>query len=114
MLKQNQPSDSQVPVPPAPTESPTAPPQVPNPYTLDVANAVKQLLQKPKSILSDPELSFEISPQAAASNLELLQKHDYDLTALCNQGRRSATSFGSKFKDISILEKLFTKHPRWK
>ena len=113
--KQNQLSDSQVPVPPALTESPTAPPQVPNPYkTLDVANAVKHLLQQPKSKLSDSELSFKISPQVAASNLELLKKHDYDLKALCNQGRRSATSFGSEFKNVSMLEKLFTKHPRWK
>ena len=105
------------PVPQAPSETPMAPPQVPNPYQsnkLDLANTVKNLLQHPQSKLTDPELSFEISPQAAASNLELLRLHDYDLKALCNKGKKSTTSFGSEFKNVSILEKLFTKHPRWK
>ena len=82
LLQQNQPFDANVPVPPAPKELPTAQPQVPNPSKseqLDLANMVKQLLHQPKSKLKDPELSFEISPQAAASNLELLKRHDYDL-----------------------------------
>lgn len=117
LLKQNHTFNANVPVPPAPTEFPMAQPQVPNPYQqtqLNLENTIKQLLHQPKYKLKDPEFSFEITPQAAASNLELLQRQNYDLKKLCNEnGKRSATTFGSEFKNVSVLEKLLYKHPRW-
>ena len=117
LLKQNHTVNANIPVPTAPIEFSMAQPQVPNPYQqtqLDLVNAIKQLLHQPKSKLKDPELSFEISPQAAASNLELLQRKNYNLKKLCNEnGKRSTTTFGSEFKNVSVLEKLLYKHPRW-
>ena len=107
---------SNVPFPPSPTNPPLSAPSVPNPFEskLDLANTIKSMLQEPKSTLCDPELRFDITPEAAASNLELLKQHEFDLKALCNNGtRKSATTFGSEFKEISILQKLFKKHPRW-
>ena len=115
MLKQDHKHHTKaIPVPPVPKESPLAKPQVPNPYKLDLANTIKDLLSQPKSKLVDPELRFDITPEAAASNFELLQKNEYDLKKLCNKGKESATSFGSEFQKVSILEKLFQQHPRWK
>ena len=71
------------------------------------------MLSLPKSKLEDPELRFNITPEAAESNFKLLQKNDFDLKKLCNKGRRSTTSFGSEFKQTSVLEKLFKHHLRW-
>ena len=95
-------------------ESPMAPPKVPNPYkNLDLANTIRNMLSLPKSKLEDPELRFNITPEAAESNFELLQKNDFDLKKLYNKELRSTTSFGSEFKQTSVLEKLFKHHPRW-
>ena len=103
-------------VPPIPSESPMATPEVPNPFKkkIDLANTIKDLLHQKQSKLTDPELRFDISPEAASSNLELLKKHEFDLKKLCNNGKgTSATKFGSEFKDVSILNKLLDRHPRW-
>ena len=74
---------------------------------------IKNMLSLPKSKLEDPELRFNITPEAAESNFELLQKNDFDLKKLYNKELRSTTSFGSEFKQTSVLEKLFKHHPRW-
>ena len=74
MLKQDPEHHTKaIPVPLMPKESPLAKPQVPNPYKLDLANTIKDLLSQPKSKLVDPELRFNITPEAAASNFEILQ-----------------------------------------
>ena len=94
--------------------------EVPNPFDetgTDLASPIKILLQQTESKLQDPELQFKINAEAAATNLELLKRHKFDLTKLHNKGQRtkekSATSFGSKIKDISVLEQIFKKYPKW-
>ena len=72
------------------------------------ARTIESLLKELKTILSQPVLAFEVSEIAAESNLNLLQRNDFNLTILCNDNNnKSATTYGSEFKDANILRKLF-------
>ena len=102
-------------LPPVVANPPMAKPKSENPYNKkgSVAAAIEFLLNRPKTNLLQPTLRFDVNKEAAQYNLELLRKNNYDLTKLCNIQDRSSTSYGSEFKDITVLEKLFYQHPRW-
>ena len=102
-------------VPPAPPSDVLAKLNIPNPYITesDLAKSIRFLLRTPRPTLGDPELRFDISPEVARSNLNVLQQHQYDLQKLCNRDERSSTSFGSEFRDVTELDQLFKSHPRW-
>ena len=102
-------------LPPVVANPPMAKPHSENPYEKmgTVATAIEFLLSLPKTTLSQPTLRFKVTKEAALYNLELLRKNDYNLTKLCNIQDRSSTTYGSEFKNTTVLEKLFYLHPRW-
>ena len=72
-----------------PTHVPQIPPKMmlpkpntPNPYaneTSELLNLICLLLRSNRPSLEDPELSFDITPEAALSNLSALHQHKYNL-----------------------------------
>ena len=75
-------------------------------------SAVKELLASHNE-LHDPIFKFETTKEAARYNLHLLREAKYDLQKICNEGKRSILKFGSEFKPVHELDKLFKFHPRW-
>ena len=104
-----------IPVPPLPRGSPMATPPVTNPFNeqLSISTSIQNLLKIKPSKLMDPELRFDISPEAAISNFKLLKSTHFDHKVLCNRGKgRIPLTFGTEFKEIKDLEQLLKRHPR--
>ena len=55
-------------------------------------------------------------PRATAvHNFDLFKQAKFNLSNILNtKGETRATTYGSEFKDIKMLEKLFKHHHRWK
>ena len=81
---------------------------------LDLVHELKTLLLQ-KGALHPPRFRFDISPEAAQYNLNLLKLTKFDLESLLNDRQKpSITNYGSEFKPTVNLAKLLQHHPRWK
>jgi hypothetical protein len=118
------PSTSRKPVfrlPPAPSKDPVRCPsavQAEQASTkslpqVNIPVAISRLLAT-SSKLHSPRFQFEVSPEAARFNFQLLVDHNFDLETLLNPvGGQCITSYGSEFKSPTALEPLLGHHPRW-
>ena len=90
---------------------------VTNDTNMDLSSTIKKLLEEPKSDIHPSKIRFDVSPEAAQENWELLKSEAFDLQKLCNdngKGKRSLTTYGSEFKSTKKLDYLLKRHPRWK
>lgn len=62
---------------------------------------------------SAPTLSFEVSHTAAKSNASILKEADYDVSNLIAAHPDSILSYGSEFRNPTLLHPLLRKHPLW-
>ena len=87
-------------------------PSVPDPFedTSWLAIEIEKLLNK-KSRMAISPFKFEVNPEAASSNFDMLEKNNFNLEELLNPVKRCATSYGSEFKEVEELEGLLHKHP---
>jgi hypothetical protein len=113
---QSEETDSLRPFPPIPqSEIPSNPPAaVPYDDTSWLPHQIKQLLNKGEKLHS-LLFKFEVTPEAAKFNVNLLKEHEFDLNTLLNPPNKIITkNYGSKFKALGDLENLLKYHPRWK
>ena len=61
-----------------------------------------------------PRFCFDISPESARFNLNLLKENKFDLASLLNQNTTCTTNYWSEFKDTKDVEKLLFNYLRWK
>ena len=67
------------------------------------------------SPLSRPKFRFDVSKEAAVHNFNLFKHAKFNLSDILNtKGETSVTTYGSEFKDVKILKKLFKHHHRWR
>ena len=88
--------------------------RVPNPFARIsyLSREIHDLLRGRQTSLQDPILRFDITPVAAVLNLDALIAQKFNLTELCVGQHKTATLYGSEFKDVKLLEQLFAKNPR--
>ena len=60
-----------------------------------------------------PEFLFEMTKEAAQKNFEILCKYGCDLGTAIMAQNKSPIGYGSEFRPISSLEKVFSQHPCW-
>ena len=97
-------------LPPMPIGPPKAKPQL---VKIDIAHEIKELL-KLREPLYPPKFRFDITPEAAYYNLNLLKTENFNLEKLLNDHEKpSITTYGSEFKQVQALENLLKHHPRW-
>jgi hypothetical protein len=99
-----------IPLPPRPTSLRLQKPVFTN-IEVELPNIISRLLQS-KSELKQPSFKFEVSDEAATSNMTTLRDNAFNLDLLLNK-HPSITSYGSEFKPIAELEELLGHHPRW-
>ena len=79
-----------------------------------IVQSVKALLEFSSS-LSRPKIRIGVSKEAAVHNFDLLKQAKSNLSNIINtKGETSVTTYGSEFKDVKMLEKLFNHHHIWK
>ena len=67
------------------------------------------------SPLSRPKVRFDVSKEAAVHNFDLFKQAKFNLRDILNtKEETSVTTYGSKLKDVRMLEKLFKHHKRWR
>jgi hypothetical protein len=78
----------------------------------DIHMKIWDLLQL-ETPISQPDIKFDTSLEAADFNWKLLSSNNFDLESILNHGSRSIMSYGSEFKTSHELETLLQFHPRW-
>ena len=108
------PEKNQMKLPPLPLST------VVKPSSDDPYSSTSWLPQKIESLLNSREslvpskFIFEVTPEAAYKNYELLNSNNFQLDTLLNPQEKCITNYGSEFKPVEELEGLWSKHPRWK
>ena len=78
----------------------------------DIVHELKVLLLT-KSKLYPPKFKFDITPDAAYHNLQLLKANNFNLENILNDAMEpSVTNYGSEFKSTVQLQNLLQHHPR--
>ena len=67
----------------------------------------------PARVPSAPPFNFNLTEAAAMENFKVLSDNDMDLDKIIRSSAFSSISYGSEFKDSSLLELIFSKHPHW-
>ncbi|GKY96053.1 hypothetical protein MPSEU_000565500 [Mayamaea pseudoterrestris] len=75
--------------------------------------SILQALQWLPPPLLPPPFCFEITPEAAAYNLSILQANDMDLRHLLFSNKDLPTCPGSNFRPVELLDPIFLGHPNW-
>ena len=79
-----------------------------------IVQALKELLAF-SSPLSRPKVRVCASKEAEVCNFDLFKQVKFNLSDILNTKRETCvTTYGSKFKDVKMLEKLFKLYHRWK
>jgi len=63
--------------------------------------------------MNPPLFIFKLCPSAAEFNAKILADNNFDLNALISKQHPSQLSYGSEFRDPSLLEELLGQHPFW-
>ena len=97
-----------------PSLTPLGEPSTQNPFedTSWLPKEIEKLLNM-KSQMTISKFKFEVNPEAASFNFNLLRDNNFDLDSLLNPPVRCMTSYGSEFKTAEELEGLLARHPRW-
>jgi len=61
-----------------------------------------------------PEFQFAMTEEAAEKNFCVLKKYGLDLSRAIDAQKSSPLGYGSEFRPIETLEKVFGLHPNWK
>jgi hypothetical protein len=78
---------------------------------MDIIRTIKTM---PPRHPTQPEFTFDLTPEAAAKNyLVLMKKYNVNLGASLEAQRNSIVGYGLEFRDIDTLQKIFGWHPNW-
>ena len=78
---------------------------------MDIIHSIKTI---PPCRPTQPEFTFNLTPEAAAKNcLVLMKKYNGDLGASLEAQCNSIVGYGLEFKDVDILQKIFGRHLNW-
>jgi hypothetical protein len=79
----------------------------------DFIKAIRQTLAHEQIQLAPPSFIFDVSPESAEANYNILKAHNFDLEACLNLQPPKICNPGSEFKPILPLRKVFKNHPLW-
>lgn len=77
-----------------------------------IANMEAILADVPPARQPSP-FRHDLSPEAAAHNLGILQQHEFDLERVLRLHNESPIAYGSEFRSTVALGFLFSAHPDW-
>ena len=70
-------------------------------------------IDAPARVPTAPPFNFNLTEAAAVENFKVLSDNNMDLDKIIRSSAFSPISYGSEFKDSSLLEPIFSKHPHW-
>ena len=76
-------------------------------------NNIVAAIVAPARVPSAPPFNFNLTEAAAKENFKVLSDNDMDLDKIIRSSAFSPISYGSEFKDSSLLEPIFANHPNW-
>ena len=76
-------------------------------------SSIDWILQQPPRTIHAPPFSFGTTSEDISKNLNILREYDMSLTKLLAAQPFSPCSFGSEFRDVTSLEKIYHCHPKW-
>jgi len=75
---------------------------------------ISDILSEQPRCPSPPEFVFEMTPEAAEKNyLLLMKKYKGSLALALENHRESTMGYGSEFRHLSTLSRIFKRHPNW-
>jgi hypothetical protein len=74
---------------------------------------IKKVINVPCNTPTAPKFIFELLQTAASYNLDVLLKHQNDLSKALEANKSSPLGYGSEFRLPNELQKIFGLHPLW-
>jgi hypothetical protein len=74
---------------------------------------IKKIINVPCNTPTASKFIFELLQTAASHNLDVLLKHQNDLSKALEANKSSPLGYGSEFRHINELQKIFGLHPLW-
>lgn len=112
------PTAPSVPSEPPSQQAASAPsaPSVPicaNSWPANYLDEIKRIVSTPSQEMSKPDISFELTREAALKNFLVMKKHKLDMKELIESQSSTPMYYGSEFRQTSVLEPLLVLHPNW-
>ena len=82
-------------------------------FPLNMIEIIKHILSSPTKQMKAPEFIFDMSSSAANQNWKTLEKYDLNLDLALSNQQNSQLGYGSEFRDPTLLNLIFKKHPLW-
>jgi hypothetical protein len=83
-------------------------------WPANLIDMIKQVTSSPAQVMTKPELAFELSMSAADLNANIiLNEHIGSLAHAIKAGEGTILSYGSEFRLVQDLTKIFGNHPLW-
>ena len=79
----------------------------------DLIGEIKRVLGAPNVKPCAPSFHFQMDKESAERNFIFLERHDLDLSKALRAQKGSPLDYGSEFKPVEVLERLFGRHPNW-
>ena len=77
-------------------------------------SAIKEVYGSAPRIPTAPPFKFEFSTEAASYNTNLLRDFEFDLGRFISHHRGSIHDYGSEFRDVTLLSKIYRQHPNFR
>ena len=79
----------------------------------DLIGEIKRVLRAPNVAPRAPSFQFQMDEESAKNNFIFMERHDLDLLKALRAQKGSPLDYGSEFKPVEVLERLFGRHPNW-
>lgn len=74
---------------------------------------IKRIVSTPSKEMSKPDITFELTKEAAHKNFLVLKKHKLNMQQLIESQADTPMYYGSEFRETQLLEPLLERHPNW-
>ena len=72
-----------------------------------------EVIQKEIPTPKAPKFQFKNTPTVAETNAKILKEFNYDLHATLKSEKESPMSYGSEFRKVEDLKRIFGQHDYW-
>ena len=79
-----------------------------------LSEAIRDLNKETMEVPKHPPFKFEMTAEAAAHNLDILAKADFNLDRVIRENPDTTIAYGKEFRPVEKLERIYSRHPNFK
>ena len=83
------------------------------PWPPNLLEAIREVISTPVPLPEKPRFGFQLNQEAAAKNMCIMRQYNLDLGKAIEAQSNSPLGYGSEFRPVNTLERVFGCHPNW-